>query len=128
MGCLLLLAGLCSAIIGFIIQTGAPTKINASLTGEGHGSIGAVSDKSIMRHFKQPCFIRSHFFTTFLFCSTLQICSNKGAAIESFTSVDFADSSPSLSDYYFYSIENPKEYLLQGANALAIERGPYSLR
>jgi hypothetical protein len=41
--------------------------------------------------------------------------------------VDFAKSTPSITDYFFFDIQNPIQYL-KGENAEIVEKGPYILK
>jgi len=61
--------------------------------------------------------------------SMYRLCDETGAAIEKLTSVDFdASNPPSDIKNYFYSIENPKQYLVNGDDAVVVEKGPYTLK
>lgn len=52
-----------------------------------------------------------------------------GPAVEKLTAVDFGSANPPKDvKNYFYSIENPKEYLMDGDDAVVVERGPYPLK
>jgi len=43
-------------------------------------------------------------------------------------SVNLADTPATDLKYNFYSIDNPKEYLGGGSDAIVVEQGPYNLR
>ena len=52
-----------------------------------------------------------------------------GPAAEKLTAVDFGNANPPKDvKNYFYSIENPREYLMDGDDAVVVERGPYPLK
>lgn len=59
--------------------------------------------------------------------SKYRVCGKDDANIASLTD-DFAEDKVSNLKYHFYNIENPKEYLLDGNDAIAVEKGPYMLK
>lgn len=56
-----------------------------------------------------------------------QICSGGSKTFQKLTSVNLAEKPATDLKYYFYDINNPKEYL-GGSDAVVVEQGPYKLR
>ena len=71
----------------------------------------------------------SHLFHSFFsqLCSFLKTCSAGSKTFQKLTSVNLAEKKATDLKYYFYDINNPKEYL-EGNDAVVVEQGPYKLK
>ena len=97
-------------------------KLVVKSVGSGTGSKYKVSSREMCN----DSFITSPNLMICLFCFASKVCgkddANLGNLIE-----DFSEQKVSNIKYHFYDIANPKEYL-NGDDAVAVEKGPYSLK
>jgi hypothetical protein len=57
-----------------------------------------------------------------------KVCGKDDPNFDPYASVDFKEKDSSTLKYHFYNIENPEAYLKGTSDAIAVEKGPYSLK
>ncbi len=96
-------------------------QMSVTLLGAGRGSMYNVSVETFFRLQSPP------FISLLNSVSSRKTCSGASKTFQKLTSVNLAEKPSSDLKYYFYDIDNPKEYL-GGSDAIMVEQGPYKLR